>query len=236
MGTDRPPRIVLEGVRRSFLSHGQVVPILRGVDLVLEPGEAVAISGPSGSGKSTLLSVLALIDPGFEGGYLFDGHDVRSTPEATLATWRLARIGVAFQDLWLVENLTSLENVMIPIIAAGEPEEAAKRRGEALLAEAGVAHRAGTLPGLLSGGERRRVAFARALANRPALLLLDEPTAELDDASASAILGMVRSAHEQGASLVCASHDRRLLDLCDRHFRVEDGRLSGDAGLLGAPR
>lgn len=220
-----PPRLVLEGMHRGFESHGQKVPVLRGIDLTIEPGSAVAISGPSGAGKSTLLSILALIDPEFEGRYRFDGQDVRSAPEEERARWRLSRIGVAFQDLWLVESLTSLENVMIPIVAAGATEPEARERATSLLSEAGVLPRAGTRPGLLSGGERRRVAFARALANRPSLLLLDEPTAELDEDSAAAILSMVRSAHQEGASIVCASHDRRLLELCPRRLRFESGRL-----------
>lgn len=225
-----PPRIVLEGIHRSFNSHGQSVPVLRGIDLTVEPGAAVALSGPSGSGKSTLLSILALIDPAFEGRYRFGGADVNATPEDERSRWRLRQIGVAFQDLWLVESLTSLENVMVPMVAAGDEPDEARRRAAGLLETAGVLRRAGTVPRLLSGGERRRVAFARALANRPSLLLLDEPTAELDDDSADSILSLVRAAHEGGASLVCASHDRRLLQLCQRSYRFREGRLEDARG------
>lgn len=225
MPSREPPRIELSGLSRTFVSHGQEIPVLRGIDLTIEPGEAVAVAGPSGSGKSTLLSILALIDPEFQGVYRFDGADVHGAEESVREAWRLGRLGVAFQDLWLVESLSSLENVMVPLLAGGVDEPDAEGRARDLLREAGVAHRAGTRPALLSGGERRRVAFARALSNRPSLLLLDEPTAELDDASAEAILGMVRRAHQEGATIVCASHDERLLALCRRRLTMMDGRL-----------
>lgn len=219
------PLIELRGVTRSFLSHGQTVPVLESIDLHVPPRASICLRGASGSGKSTLLSILALIDGAYQGTYTFDGKDVREMSDATRSMIRLVRIGVAFQDLYLVESLTVLENVEVPLVAAGASRAHARDRAQELLEKAGIAHRAEQAPRVLSGGERRRAAFVRALANRPRLLLLDEPTAELDAESAEAILNLIRLQQAEGASVVVATHDPRLQELCREHFRLRKGRI-----------
>jgi ABC-type lipoprotein export system ATPase subunit len=215
----------LNGVRRSFVSHGQTVPVLRGIDLDLAAHDRVQVRGPSGAGKSTLLGIVALIDGGYEGTVQFEEQDARDAGEERRRDWRLRRIGVAFQDLHLVQTLTALENVALPIVAAGKSEHEATTSAAALLERAGLTHRAHERPTTLSGGERRRVAVARALANQPRTLILDEPTAELDDASADAVLAMIRGATTNGTALLVASHDPRVAQLCERRLVLRDGVL-----------
>lgn len=215
----------LRGVTRSFQLHGQSIEVLRGIDLDVRPNDAVAIEGPSGAGKSTLLSILGLIDLDYMGAYRFKGNDVATAAEAARAEWRLRHLGIAFQDLWLVESLTALENLLVPLYATKTNPTEAERRATDLLTAAGLSHALHHRPSELSGGERRRVAVARALVNRPRLLLVDEPTAELDAVSAERILSLLRRAQQEGAALVAASHDPQVLALCRRTLRLRDGRL-----------
>jgi lipoprotein-releasing system ATP-binding protein len=225
LSADPAPRIRLQGVRRSFESHGQQVPVLSGIDLDVAPGASVLVRGASGAGKSTLLCIAALIDDDYEGVLEFADQDARKAGDEDRRSWRLERIGVAFQDLHLVPTLTALENVALPIVATGVLETDARGRAMSLLDEAGVAHRANERPGALSGGERRRVAVVRALANAPGALILDEPTAELDDASAQAVIGLIQKAKAAGTSLLIASHDARLAQLCETQLELRDGVL-----------
>ncbi len=221
----------LRGVTRSFGAGGHRLDVLRGVDLDVEAGQRVGIEGRSGAGKSTLLAILGLVDAEFEGGYEFEGRDVAGMDDASRAEIRLRRLGIAFQDLHLVPALTAEENVALPATAAGVDEETARERARSLLSTAGLADRRSHRPGELSGGERRRVAFARSLVNRPRLLLLDEPTSQLDTESAAGVRGLIDQAHEEGAAVVAATHDAALRSASGRRFVLADGRLSqGDAG------
>lgn len=198
--------------------------VLQGVDLEVEPGDRVRILGPSGAGKTTLLSVLGLLDPRYEGSYRFDGQEVARLPEAQRARLRLGAVGFAFQDLHLVPTLTSLENLMLVALAHGDAGDAEGRAG-ALLERCGLAHRLHHRPGALSGGERRRVALARALMNRPRLLLLDEPTSGLDADSAQGVAALVAEAHRSGAAIVVAGHDPNFPGPGYRDLELRDGRL-----------
>jgi ABC-type lipoprotein export system ATPase subunit len=222
----------LEAVGRSFLVHGQRLDVLSGVDLDIQEGERVSITGPSGAGKSTLLNIIGLVDDRFEGRYAFRGTDVRAVHADERARWRLTEIGIAFQDLHLVPSLTLAENVALPAVAAGVDETTGLARAVDLLEAAGLGTRTEHLPAALSGGERRRAAFARSLANRPRLLLLDEPTAELDAVSVEGILTLIRRAAEEGAAIVAVTHDPRLQELCRSEFAMHAGRLA----RLDAPR
>lgn len=220
------PLCRLRDVRRSFEVRGQPLEVLRGVDLEVEPGDRIGISGPSGAGKSTLLAILGLIDTDYGGTYEFLGHDVHEQDSERRNAWRLHELGFAFQDLLLVPSLSAEENLALPAIAAGVAEPEARARARALLQAAGVtAGREEHRPSQLSGGERRRVAFARALANRPHLLLVDEPTAELDAASTAGILALLEQAAGEGSAIVAVSHDPRVLDLTRRRYVIHEGRL-----------
>jgi putative ABC transport system ATP-binding protein len=215
----------LRGVSRTFAGADGPVRALRGVDLDVGPGDRLRILGPSGSGKSTLVAVLGLLDAGYEGSCLFDGREVRDVAEPERAALRLRRVGFAFQDLHLVPSLTALENLeLVARAVAGTPSG----RPRELLEEAGLGARMHALPGVLSGGERRRLALARALVHRPALLLLDEPTAGLDAASAERAAAMVRRAADAGTAVVAVGHDP---DFPGPGFTTR--RLA--AGALGPP-
>ncbi|MBW3582492.1 MAG: ATP-binding cassette domain-containing protein [Euryarchaeota archaeon] len=219
------PVCVLQGVRRPFRIGDRRVAALDGVDLVVQEGAQVVVTGPSGAGKSTLLHVLGLVDADFEGTYRFMGQDVRQTTEAERGRWRLGRIGFAFQDLHLVPTLTAMENLLIPLLAAGTSRAAADDRARDLLLQAGLGDRMDHLPTELSGGERRRVAFARALVNKPRLLLLDEPTAELDEVSVQGVRALLERASAEGAAVVAVTHDARLVvDFAER-YQMTSGRL-----------
>lgn len=226
----------MRGIRRTFTTHGQPLEVLRGVDLDIKARDRVAITGPSGAGKSTLLSIVGLIDSEFEGVYRFRGADVHATPETERGAWRLRELGFAFQDLHLVPSLTAEENVALPALSAGQVPDSAFRRARELLGAAGLGERASHYPGQLSGGERRRVAFARALVNEPRLLLLDEPTGELDPASTAGVLALVERAAGEGAAIVAVSHDPRVVEHCLRRFELRDGVLHPDGAAARTKR
>ncbi len=215
----------LEGVRRTFLHHGQPLEVLRGIDLEVQGGDRIAVTGPSGVGKSTLLAVLGLIDDRFEGVYQFEGRDVKTAREDQRSQWRLSEIGFAFQDLHLVPSLTAEENAMLPALAAGSSMEEAQARSRDLLGAAGLEARRDHRTPTLSGGERRRVAFARALVNRPRIVLADEPTGELDARSAASVMALLDRASQEGSAVVAVSHDPRLVGWCRRVLSLRDGRL-----------
>lgn len=221
------PSSLIEVTRleRSFQQHGQTLPVLRGIDLRIAQGDAVGIQGASGSGKSTLLSILGLIDLDYKGRYMLEGRDLRQASETERARIRLTRFGLAFQDLWLIPALTAAENCLVPLHGIDADAEKAQTRVQELFSRARLEHCANRRPGELSGGERRRVALARALVNRPPILILDEPTAELDETSAEACLDLVSDARRDGATLIAASHDERLLSTCTQRFRMRDGNL-----------
>jgi putative ABC transport system ATP-binding protein len=200
------------------------VNILRGVDLDLAAGEAVGLVGPSGSGKTSLLMLLAGLEAATSGSIRLDGHELTAMDEEALARLRRDRIGIVFQSFHLIPTMTVLENVAVPLELAGTRD--AIRRAEAGLRAVGLGHRLTHLPGELSGGEQQRVALARAFAPRPALLLADEPTGNLDRATGEAVMGLLfelrRSA---GTTLLLVTHDPLLADTCDRTISMSDGRL-----------
>lgn len=219
----------LSGIRRHYVPHGQRLAVVDGVALNLKKGEQVAITGPSGAGKSTLLAILGLIDVDFEGSYRFLGHDVHAATAQQRETWRLNKIGFAFQNLHLVPSLTAEENVALPAMAAGAAEAAARDRAAELLTACGLSARRGHRPSQLSGGEARRVACARALVNRPELLLVDEPTAELDAKSRAGVSSLLQRAAEEGAALVAVTHDAQLLTHFPRRIEMDRGQIVSDS-------
>jgi putative ABC transport system ATP-binding protein len=200
------------------------VNILRGIDLDIAPGEAVGIIGPSGSGKTSLLMVLAGLERGTSGSILLAGHAVTAMNEDALARLRRETVGIVFQAFHLIPTMTALENVSVPLELAGI-RDAATRAARALDA-VGLAHRLSHLPGQLSGGEQQRVALARAFAPRPRLLLADEPTGNLDQATGETVMDLLfRLRAETGTTLMLITHDPYLAARCTRRVHLADGRV-----------
>ncbi|MGW6558176.1 ABC transporter ATP-binding protein [Streptomyces hydrogenans] len=225
--------------------HDGGPPALDRVSLTVRRGEAVAVVGPSGSGKSTLLHLIAGLDRPDEGTVTVDGVRVDRLGEAGSALYRRAKVGMVFQFFHLLDDLTVLDNVVLPARLAGAARGAARRRATELLELLGIGRHGGALPGRLSGGERQRVAVARALMNRPALLLADEPTGALDTAAGQDVSRLLSELHAEGQTVVVVTHDPALARSCtDRTVRIADGRIVEDGpsravgaepGSLGAP-
>ena len=214
----------LRGVGRSLPSGGRMLRILDGIDLDVKRGEFLAVLGPSGSGKSTLLALMAGLDRPSTGTVLVDGEEINRLSEDRLALLRRHKIGFVFQSFQLLGNLTARENVLLPMELLGW-REASQRAGE-LLDAVGLAERGHHYPSQLSGGEQQRVALARAFAPRPALLLADEPTGNLDGATGRVVLDLlVAMRAEEGATLVLVTHDPAVAGLADRRIHLLDGRI-----------
>ena len=214
----------LEGVGRRLPSGGRLLTILDAVDLDVRRGEFVAVLGPSGSGKSTLLALMAGLDRPSSGEVFFEGERIDGWSEDRLARLRRHKIGFVFQAFQLLGNLTARENVMLPMELLGLSQ--ARRRAEELLGAVGLSERGHHYPSQLSGGEQQRVALARAFSPRPALLLADEPTGNLDGATGRVVLDMlVKMRAEEGATLVLVTHDPAVAELADRRIHLLDGRI-----------
>jgi lipoprotein-releasing system ATP-binding protein len=219
--------LVLRGVTRAYRGDAGELVVLRGADLSLKAGEIVALVAPSGAGKSTLLHVAGLLDRPDAGSVLIEGRDAGGLPDAARTAVRRDTIGFVYQFHHLLAEFTALENVVLPQMIAGRARRAAEDRATALLSTFGLASRLTHLPGKLSGGEQQRVAIARALANQPKLLLADEPTGNLDVATAegvfSELLAIVR---EHNVAALIATHNPELAARMDRTVTLRDGRLS----------
>jgi ABC-type lipoprotein export system ATPase subunit len=217
---------VADTVTKEYRTAGGTVHALRGVSLTVEPGRMISVVGPSGCGKSTLLHLLGGVDLPTTGTVTLLGHPTHALADAQLARLRLAHVGFIFQRFFLLPMLTADENVMLPMLEAGVPAPARRERAAALLDRMGLAGRAGHRPGELSGGEMQRVAIARALANRPALLLADEPTGELDDDTGRDIIRLLRDATQDGCAVVVVTHNAELAALADRQIRMRNGAIA----------
>ncbi len=207
---------------------GPVIAV-RDASLTIDPGDHVAICGPSGCGKSTLLHLLGCVDAPSGGTLLFDGHDVATLSDTERSRIRLTRIGFVFQRFFLLPMLTTAENVDLPQSEAGVPRPARQQRTADLLAYVGLSARADHRPSQLSGGEMQRVAIARALANRPRLLLADEPTGELDQATGAQIAALLDRVNADGTALVIVTHDPELAGRAHRVLNMRDGQIIRDS-------
>jgi lipoprotein-releasing system ATP-binding protein len=220
------PVVRLEGLTRSFEQGGERIDVLRGVDLNIMPGEIVALLGPSGSGKSTLLQAVGLLEGGFGGTIAIAGTDASKLPSGDRTRLRREHLGFVYQFHHLLPDFTAEENVMLPQLVTGVQRADASQRARELLGALGLEHRLTHRPSQLSGGEQQRVAVGRALANRPDLVLADEPTGNLDEATADKVLAqfleLVRG--QAGAALV-ATHNERLAARMDRVVRLHEGVL-----------
>ncbi|MDD2705497.1 MAG: ABC transporter ATP-binding protein [Acidocella sp.] len=216
----------LRGIGRTYKTGEEALTVLNGAELSVRPGEIVALVAPSGSGKSTLLHLAGLLEKPDAGSVIIDGEDAGMLPDAARTAIRLRKIGFVYQFHHLLAEFTALENISLPQMIAGKSQAEADRRSMDLLGRLGLAARSQHLPGKLSGGEKQRVAIARALANHPALLLADEPTGNLDVATANIVfeelLHIVRS--ENVAALI-ATHNPELAARMDRQVTLRDGRL-----------
>ena len=220
-----PPIVEAKQLTKTFPMPAGPVTALREVSLRVAPGEYVAIAGPSGCGKSTLLHMLGCVDTPSSGSVVFDGLDVGAMAEAERSRIRLRRIGFVFQRFFLLSMLTARENIDLPQGEAGSSKGERRERTSELLRYVGLEHRAEHLPSQLSGGEMQRVAIARALANRPQLLLADEPTGELDEATSAQIAELLRRVHADGTSMIVVTHDLSIASRAGRFLKMQDGKL-----------
>ena len=221
------PVVEARGVTRTFPMPAGPVVAVRDLTVTIEAGELVSICGPSGCGKSTLLHIFGGVDAPSQGQMLVDGVDVSSLSDAERSAIRLSKIGFVFQRFFLLPMLTAAENVELPQAEAGRSRAERRSRTRELLDYVGLAHRAHHRPSQLSGGEAQRVAIARALANRPRLLLADEPTGELDQATGQQIVGLFERVHADGTTVVVVTHDPAIAARSPRVLWMRDGRLDG---------
>ncbi len=224
-----PPDVIVaaEEVVKDYRMPGGAVHALRGVTLRVERGTFFSIMGPSGCGKSTLLHLLGAVDVPTRGVVTLLGQSTGALPDAALARLRLRHVGFVFQRFFLLPMLTAEENIALPMMEAGASADERRRRVRALLERVGLTHRARHRPGQLSGGEMQRVAIARALANRPDLLLADEPTGELDEATGWEIARLLREMSREGLAVVLVTHNPDLASVADRQVRMRDGVIVG---------
>ena len=232
MDTANPDALRVEGLRKTFdATDDEQVPVraLRGLDLEVAHGAFVAIMGPSGCGKSTLLNLVAGLETPTDGRITIEGESVDGRSDDELAVMRRRHIGLVFQFFNLLEGMTVLENVSLPMVVAGRNRKQADSRSMDLLDLLGIADKARKSPGVLSGGQRQRLSIARALANEPTLLLADEPTGSLDSEGGAEVLGLFRRLHAGGQTIVMVTHDDEVAASADRIVRMRDGRIDDGA-------
>ena len=220
------PVLQTRGLKRSFTQGDVTIEVLRGVDLDIQPGEIVALLGPSGSGKSTLLQAVGLLEGGFQGSIRLNGQEAAELDDEGRTRIRREMLGFVYQFHHLLPEFNALENVVLPQLVFGADMNSARTRASDLLGTLGLSKRLDHRPSKLSGGEQQRVAVARALANRPPLVLADEPTGNLDEATADNVfaqfLNLVRV---EGSAALVATHNERLAARMDRVLRLHEGRL-----------
>lgn len=226
--SDKAALIELNGVRRRYAMDGQAVEALAGIDLSIGAGEFIAITGASGSGKSSLLNILGCLDRPTEGRYLIEGRDVAGMDDEAASDIRNRRIGFVFQSFHLLPRLTVLENVLLPLRFHREPPADADAHARELLRQVGLEQRMTHRPAELSGGQMQRAAIARALVLRPAILLADEPTGNLDSKSAEDVLRLIESVHAGGQTVVMVTHDHDIAARAPRSIRLRDGQIEHD--------
>jgi putative ABC transport system ATP-binding protein len=218
--------LALQEVHKSYPGD---VRALRGVSLSVEPGELLAVVGPSGSGKSTLLHIMGTLERPSSGRLAVAGHDVGALDDREVAGLRARRIGFVFQQFFLIEGMTALENVATGLMYTGTSIGERRERARAVLERVGLGHRLDHPPAKLSGGERQRVAIARALVARPAIVFADEPTGNLDSRTGADIIALLRELHGEGATIAVITHDREIASAMPRRVQLRDGMVVADS-------
>ena len=219
------PIIETRDLTKTFGTNGVAVHALRGIDLEVASGEFVALTGPSGSGKSTLMAILGCLDSLTTGTYVFDGERVDGLSGSELARIRNEKIGFVFQQYNLLPKASVVRNVELPMLYAGVGRKERRSRALDLLEQVGIPEKAKVLPAALSGGQRQRVAVARALANRPAMLLADEPTGALDSKTGHEVLELFAELHRQGNTILMVTHDLSIAAMAQRRVELHDGLI-----------
>ena len=220
--------VTITGVKKLYKMGSEIVAALNGVDLRIDAGEFVALMGPSGSGKSTLMNILGCLDRPTVGSYKLLGQEVSGLSDDDLARIRNKTIGFVFQNFNLLPKLTSLENVALPAVYAGLSSKERIRLAMDALKKVSLEDRAQHLPGELSGGQRQRVAIARAIAMKPAILMADEPTGNLDTKSTGEIMKIFRDLHKTGSTIILVTHEPDIAQSADRQILVKDGQITKD--------
>ena len=218
--------LAVEGLSRAFIQGDRTIQVLRGVDLVVAPGEIVALLGPSGSGKSTLLQAVGLLEGGFQGSIRIGGEEASQLDDDGRTRLRREAIGFVYQFHHLLPDFTAEENVVLPQLVRGAEPATARERAQQLLGALRLGERFDHRPSKLSGGEQQRVAVARALANKPPLILADEPTGNLDEHTADVVFAeFISLVRDEGSAALVATHNERLAARMDRVVRLHEGRL-----------
>ena len=221
--------IDIQGITKTYVNGKLSVPVLHGIDLVVNKGEFVSIMGPSGSGKSTFMNILGCLDRPTTGSYRLNGDEVATLSDDELAYVRNKQIGFVFQSFNLLTKLTALENVALPMIYAGVNKKMRIERATQLLQSVGLGERLDHLPSELSGGQRQRVAIARALANNPAIIMADEPTGNLDSKSTIDVMNIFRGLHDEGRTILLVTHEPDIATYASRNVVLKDGIIVEDS-------
>ena len=221
--------IDIQGITKTYVNGKLSVPVLHGIDLVVNKGEFVSIMGPSGSGKSTFMNILGCLDRPTTGSYRLNGDEVATLSDDELAYVRNKQIGFVFQSFNLLTKLTALENVALPMIYAGVNKKMRIERATQLLQSVGLGERMDHLPSELSGGQRQRVAIARALANNPAIIMADEPTGNLDSKSTIDVMNIFRGLHDEGRTILLVTHEPDIATYASRNVVSKDGIIVEDS-------
>ena len=221
--------IDIQGITKTYVNGKLSVPVLHGIDLVVNKGEFVSIMGPSGSGKSTFMNILGCLDRPTTGSYRLNGDEVATLSDDELAYVRNKQIGFVFQSFNLLTKLTALENVALPMIYAGVNKKMRIERATQLLQSVGLGERMDHLPSELSGGQRQRVAIARALANNPAIIRADEPTGNLDSKSTIDVMNIFRGLHDEGRTILLVTHEPDIATYASRNVVLKDGIIVEDS-------
>ena len=227
--------IETRNITKVFGANGTAVHALRGIDLQVERGEFIALIGPSGSGKSTLMAILGCLDRPTQGSYALDGEAVEGLSGSDLARIRNTKIGFVFQAYNLLPKTSVVRNVELPMLYAGVPRKERRQRAMEMLDKVGLSDKAFKLPGELSGGQKQRVSIARSLANRPAILLADEPTGALDSHTGAEILELFKELNRQGNTVILVTHDLGIAALAGRQVEIRDGLIAAEPGEQGLP-